>query len=45
MAFLAFSVWHGITPGRIFHLTTQGKLAAFNGQLAKTATEFTTESK
>src|SRR5690242_17805768 len=45
MAFLAFSVWTGITPGRNFHLTTQGKPAAFNGQLAKTATEFTTESK
>jgi hypothetical protein len=39
---LAFSVWSGITPRRNFYLTTQGKPAAFNGQLAKPATECST---
>jgi hypothetical protein len=35
MAFLSFSVWLGNTPGRNFYLTTQGKPAVLNGQLAK----------
>jgi hypothetical protein len=33
------------TPRQIFHLTTQGKPAAFNGQLAKPATDCPTNSK
>jgi hypothetical protein len=45
MAFLAFSVWSGNTPRRNFYLTTQGKPAAFNGQLAKPLIEFTTGIK
>jgi hypothetical protein len=42
MAFWAFSVWNGYTPRRNFYLTTQGKPAAFNGQLAKPITECST---
>jgi hypothetical protein len=38
-----FLLGHGNMPGRNFYLTTQGKPAAFNGQLAKPATEFTTK--
>jgi len=39
MAFLAFFLWRDNSPHRNFHLTTQGKPAVFNGQLAKPATD------
>jgi hypothetical protein len=43
MAFLAFFLWRGNSPHRNFHLTTQGKPAAFiRGQLAKPATDCST---